>query len=365
MAGELRQVWICADGCGLHNRNMSGAAIPQPFGWEDGICLDCRTERVRVESGAEAADEFKKAILRGRPNPKPTPKPAPTPTPPPPQGQPAPEPPKPKRRGRKPRPALTPAVKDVVATRLREGLSAHDAAAELGVPARLVNEVRAERDIPSTNTIRSELREKAAILAILDCPELTDQDIGEEIDERPDYLHSVRRENQLPPAPKTSQVIALTAAQKEEATAMLKRGIAAMEVVNRLGCSKRSIFELRHELDLPSIGTIRADRRDERVAAAVAEHPDWTNDQIGEYIGEPGQAVGHTRRKLGLPRARQGVTEPLASRSKKKRERAGTINDLREAHPEWGTKRIAKVTGIPLISVRRIVAEIGVSPASA
>lgn len=65
-------------------------------------------------------------------------------------------------------------------------------------------------------------------------------------------------------------------------------------------------------------------QRHKRVREVVAEHPDWTNQQVADEIGAGYQSVRHDRANLDLPRRGQGW-QPVSND-----QRAQVERDLRE-----------------------------------
>jgi len=60
---------------------------------------------------------------------------------------------------------------------------------------------------------------------------------------------------------------------------------------------------VRLALGIPNFQTRKAERRREKIARAIALHPEFTNQEIAEATGESAPAVRNTRTALRLPPA--------------------------------------------------------------
>jgi hypothetical protein len=78
------------------------------------------------------------------------------------------------------------------------------------------------------------------------------------------------------------------------------------DVAAELGATYDEVNYVRKKLGIPNYTKRLHMDRQERVRAIVGEHPDWTNGQVLEAMGESHVPVGKIRRELDLPRYTAG-----------------------------------------------------------
>jgi AraC-like DNA-binding protein len=87
------------------------------------------------------------------------------------------------------------------------------------------------------------------------------------------------------------------------------------DIARALGVEYVEVRDARKRLGIANYKERLHARRREQVAAVVGEHPEWTNRQVADEIGDPNVPVGKIRRELDLPRYAQGkrFVNPLAA----------------------------------------------------
>jgi hypothetical protein len=138
-------------------------------------------------------------------------------------------------------------------------------------------------------------------------------------------------------------------------------------IAERLGLSTARVTATRKDLRIPaSPQRVVADRQ-RRVAAAVADHPDWPNTRIAAAVGIDAKRIASDRREIGLPAApRQPQSdrkkpEPLPDPTPEQRA-------LIVAAVEAGSRSDAKIAedvGIDPRAVGRVRSALGIPSARA
>jgi hypothetical protein len=229
MSAELRESWVCGDGCGLRVRHADGRPIPEPKKWEAGRCPLCRIERERQENGIQAANAMRDKVhgLRKRPSP---------------------------------------------------------------------------------------------------------------------FTHRTQ-----PDKPKAKPKLKQIDSKQQEAVAAALRGTFDTDagIAKRLGVSISEVTTIRDRENIPTSTERRARARRARVQAVLAEHPDWSTQEIADHLDLPLGPVNYDRQVLGL-----GRTAVSRSQSRKDTRRARIVAYV-EDHPDATNQEIGDAIGISPRTVQK------------
>jgi hypothetical protein len=83
-------------------------------------------------------------------------------------------------------------------------------------------------------------------------------------------------------------------------------------LADELGVNHKTVAVARKRLDLPSAQAAGKARRGEEIRQALHDHPDLSDEGIGNLLGLAGVTVGSARRKLGIAGKKRGPKRQAA-----------------------------------------------------
>jgi hypothetical protein len=111
-------------------------------------------------------------------------------------------------------------------------------------------------------------------------------------------------------------------------------------IAESVGVPISAVTATRDREAIPTSTERRTQARAKRVAAVLAEHPDWTNKKVADHLGIRTSAVGHARNILGTDTDEVVSNKPDRRKSRKEARRARIAAYLDE-HPNATNGQVA------------------------